>query len=76
LIALSTDGLSKSFVSFDGYLDFVRGVYQRIIRDGQERVGDDMQGWLEQASSYSGDDTTLVAAWQDHLGTGPEGQPP
>ena len=76
LIALSTDGLSKSFVSFDGYLDFVRGVYQRIIRDGQERVGDDMQGWLEQASSYSGDDTTLVAAWRDRLGTGPEGQPP
>ena len=33
LIALSTDGLSKSFVSFDGYLDFVTGVYQRIIYD-------------------------------------------
>jgi Protein phosphatase 2C len=76
LIVLSTDGLSKSFVSFDGYLDFVRGVYQRIIHDGQERVGGDMQGWLEQASSYSGDDTTLVAAWPDRGGAGPEGQSP
>ena len=64
LIALSTDGLSKSFVSFDGYLEFISGVYQRITHDSEGKVSEDLQGWLEQASSYSGDDTTLVAAWQ------------
>jgi len=76
LVVLSTDGLSKSFDSFDGYLDFVCGVYQRIARDGEGKVGEDMQGWLEQASSYSGDDTTLVAAWPDRRSAGPEGQSP
>jgi hypothetical protein len=64
LIALSTDGLSKSFVTFDGYLEFVAGVYQRIMHDSAGKVSEDLQGWLEQASSYSGDDTTLVVAWQ------------
>ena len=77
LVALSTDGLSNSFDSFDGDPDFVRGVYQRIARDGEDKVGEDMQGWLEQASSYSGDDTTLVAAWQGRRrSAGPEGQSP
>jgi Protein phosphatase 2C len=64
LIALSTDGLSKSFISFDGYLEFLNGVYERIIHDGEGTVGKDLQGWLEQASSFSGDDATLIAAWQ------------
>ena len=76
LIALSTDGLSKSFVSFEGYQEFVSGVYQRIIHDSAGKVSEDLQGWLEQASSYSGDDTTLVAAWQGSpVNPGPEGRP-
>jgi serine/threonine protein phosphatase PrpC len=73
LIALSTDGLSKSFVSFGGYLDFITGVYQRI-RDGEDKVSEHLQGWLEQASSFSGDDTTLIAAWRGSPARpGPEG---
>lgn len=76
LIALSTDGLSKSFVSFDGYLDFITGVYQRIIHDSEDKVSEHLQDWLEQASSFSGDDATLIAAWQGPPARPvPEGQP-
>lgn len=76
LIALSTDGLSKSFVSFDGYLEFITGIYQRIIHDDEGKVSENLQDWLEQASSFSGDDATLIAAWQKQpAGPGPEGQP-
>jgi serine/threonine protein phosphatase PrpC len=74
LIALSTDGLSNSFVSFDGYLEFISGMYQRIAHS--DKVGADLRNWLEQASSYSGDDTTLVAAWRGRpVNPGPEGRP-
>jgi serine/threonine protein phosphatase PrpC len=77
LIALSTDGLSKSFVSFDGYLEFIIGVYQRVIHGSEGKVSDDLQDWLEQASSFSGDDATLIVAWQrpPPASPGPEGQP-
>jgi serine/threonine protein phosphatase PrpC len=75
LIALSTDGLSNSFVSFDGYLEFVSGIYQRIAHS-DNKVSEDLRHWLEQASSFSGDDTTLVAAWQGRpVNPGPEGRP-
>jgi serine/threonine protein phosphatase PrpC len=75
LIALSTDGLSKSFVSFDGYLDFITGIYQRIVHDSEAKVSEHLQDWLEQASSFSGDDATLIAAWQvPPASPGPEGR--
>lgn len=66
LVAMSTDGLSKSFVSFDSYLEFLSGLHGRLRADGAAKVRDEIPGWLQQASSFSGDDTTLVAAWREH----------
>lgn len=69
LIALSTDGLSKSFVSFDGYEAFITGVLGILREKGAAAVGEALPGWLGQASSFSGDDATLVLAWRDTAAT-------
>jgi Protein phosphatase 2C len=61
LISLSTDGLSKSFASDDGFTTFVSGVDQRIAAEGAEAVRDSLPGWLTQAAGHSGDDTTFTA---------------
>jgi hypothetical protein len=62
LVVLSTDGLSKSFASADGYRQFVAGLDGRLASEGSEGVREVLPHWLEQASKYSGDDTTLAAA--------------
>ncbi|MHB9858225.1 protein phosphatase 2C domain-containing protein [Streptomyces sp. YIM S03343] len=62
LVVLSTDGLSKSFASGDGYRQFVAGLDGRLTAEGGEDVRAALPQWLAQASQYSGDDTTLVAA--------------
>lgn len=62
LVVLSTDGLSKSFASAEGYRDFVVGLDDRLAAEGAEGVRAALPEWLRQASRYSGDDTTLVAA--------------
>lgn len=62
LIALSTDGLSKSFASDDGFTQFMAGLGQRLDSDAPGLVLDALPEWLERAAQYSGDDTTLVAA--------------
>ncbi|WP_406356908.1 PP2C family serine/threonine-protein phosphatase [Streptomyces sp. NBC_00658] len=64
LVLLSTDGLSKSFVDRQGYQDFVRGTYERLREQGPSAVADDLPKWLAQAAKYSGDDTTVAAAWR------------
>lgn len=68
VIALSTDGLSNSFVEFDGYLEFVHDVRRRLDHSFA-RVRGALPGWLEQASSFSGDDTTFLAAWWEAADT-------
>lgn len=65
LLMLSTDGLSKSFVDRAGFEEFARGFYTRLERTGLSAVQDDLPQWLARAAGYSGDDTTLVAAWYD-----------
>ncbi|MFI9804432.1 PP2C family serine/threonine-protein phosphatase [Streptomyces sp. NPDC052301] len=81
LVVLSTDGLSKSFASADGYPDFVAGLAGRLTEAGSTGVREALPEWLAQASRYSGDDTTLAAAVRpEHEGertptapgTGPE----
>ncbi|MFJ4971430.1 protein phosphatase 2C domain-containing protein [Streptomyces sp. NPDC088755] len=63
LIALSTDGLSKSFASDEGFTQFMTGLDQRLSKDGgSDDVRGALPGWLAEAARYSGDDTTLVAA--------------
>ena len=67
LVALSTDGLSKSFVSFDSYKEFLSGLHARLRTDGTAHVEAEIPGWLQKASSFSGDDATLAVAWRkDH----------
>ncbi|MFH8397884.1 protein phosphatase 2C domain-containing protein [Streptomyces anulatus] len=63
MIALSTDGLSKSFASDEGFAQFMTGFDQRLTKDGRtDGVRGALPGWLAEAARYSGDDTTLVAA--------------
>lgn len=68
LVALSTDGLSKSFASDKGFRQFVSGLDERLSAEGAQGVRAVLPQWLAKASRHSGDDTTLVAAWH-----GPEG---
>ncbi|MER7921881.1 PP2C family serine/threonine-protein phosphatase [Streptomyces sp. NPDC096057] len=74
LVVLSTDGLSKSFASAEGYRQFVAGLDGRLASDGSEGVREVLPQWLEQASKYSGDDTTLAAALR-HVSTVTGGPP-
>ncbi|MFF7749613.1 protein phosphatase 2C domain-containing protein [Streptomyces sp. NPDC007971] len=62
LVVLSTDGLSKSYASADGYREFVAGLAGRLAEQGGPGVRAVLPEWLGQASRYSGDDTTLAAA--------------
>lgn len=62
LVVLSTDGLSKSFASADGYREFVAGFDDRLTAEGSAGVRKVLPEWLRQASQFSGDDTTLTAA--------------
>ncbi|MEU6665450.1 PP2C family serine/threonine-protein phosphatase [Streptomyces sp. NPDC046727] len=70
LVVLSTDGLSKSFASADGYPEFVTGLSARLTEEGTTNVRDSLPTWLTQASHYSGDDTTLTAAVRVGEGAG------
>ncbi|WP_063607352.1 PP2C family serine/threonine-protein phosphatase [Streptomyces katrae] len=63
LVALSTDGLSKSFASDRGFLQFMAGLDDRLSAEGADTVRAVLPEWLAKASQHSGDDTTLVAAW-------------
>ncbi|MGW2743102.1 protein phosphatase 2C domain-containing protein [Streptomyces sp. NPDC001450] len=68
LVVLSTDGLSKSFASADGYRAFVAGLAGRLAEEGGAGVRKVLPEWLAQASRYSGDDTTLAAALRSAQG--------
>ncbi|WP_371790286.1 protein phosphatase 2C domain-containing protein [Streptomyces sp. NBC_01471] len=62
LVALSTDGLSKSFASDRGFTEFMTGLGERLSAEGTARVREVLPEWLAKAAQFSGDDTTLVAA--------------
>ena len=61
LVIACTDGLANSFAGPDGFRDFARGMLQRIQDVGAETVDKQVPSWLEQATSFSGDDVSLVA---------------
>ncbi|MCF3175055.1 protein phosphatase 2C domain-containing protein [Streptomyces sioyaensis] len=61
LVAVSTDGLSKSFASDEGFSQFMTGLDQRLSEAGTEGVQAVLPEWLAKAARHSGDDTTLVA---------------
>ncbi|MGK5637166.1 PP2C family serine/threonine-protein phosphatase [Streptomyces sp. URMC 126] len=64
MLLLATDGLSKSFAADDGFARFVGELSDRLEAEGAASIGEALPGWLERASRYSGDDTTLVAVWR------------
>ncbi|MFD3836243.1 protein phosphatase 2C domain-containing protein [Streptomyces sp. NPDC058642] len=76
LVVLSTDGLSKSFASADGYREFVAGLDDRLATEGGPGVRAVLPEWLRQASQYSGDDTTLAAALRHSPGGIARDDPP
>ncbi|MEU2790842.1 protein phosphatase 2C domain-containing protein [Streptomyces sp. NPDC007100] len=61
LIALSTDGLSKSFASPEGFTQFMAGLDRRLVDEGTKEVCAALPQWLRQAAQHSGDDTTMAA---------------
>lgn len=63
LVIANTDGLSKSYATTDGYLKFASGIHEALDREGAQRVQGQLESWLTRASSYSGDDTTLVGVY-------------
>jgi hypothetical protein len=63
-VLLSTDGLSKSFTDHQGFLDFAAGVQGRAHELGMPAVRSRLTEWLSHAAQYSGDDTTLVGAFE------------
>ncbi|MFK3732758.1 protein phosphatase 2C domain-containing protein [Streptomyces sp. NPDC088090] len=76
LIALSTDGLSKSFTSDEGFTEFTAGLYERLAARGLPGIEEDVPRWLEAASRHSGDDTTLALAHRaDRVGGVPGPDP-
>ncbi|GAA2082276.1 PP2C family serine/threonine-protein phosphatase [Streptomyces albiaxialis] len=62
-VLLSTDGLAKSFADRAGFLEFAGGVTQRAAEQGVAAVQEQLADWLGRAGRFSGDDTTLVAAF-------------
>ncbi|WP_051744862.1 protein phosphatase 2C domain-containing protein [Streptomyces yerevanensis] len=63
-ILLSTDGLSKSFTDHQGFLDFAAGVQGHATELGMPALRTRLPDWLGRAAQYSGDDTTLVGAFE------------
>lgn len=63
-VTLSTDGLSKSFAAQEGFVQFVRELGERLDTVGTDAIREALPGWLAHAGGYSGDDTTVVAAWR------------
>jgi serine/threonine protein phosphatase PrpC len=60
LVLLCTDGYSNSFRADSGFLKVGTDLLEMIEEDGADSVEQDLEGWLNEASSLgSGDDVTL-----------------
>lgn len=60
LVLLCTDGYSNSFRNDSGFLKVGTDLLEMIEEDGPDSVENNLEGWLEEASSLgSGDDVTL-----------------
>lgn len=64
LVALSTDGLSKSFAERQGFVGFVSDFHRLAVR-GPDATRSALPDWLAAAGGHSGDDVSFVAAWRD-----------
>lgn len=62
-VLLCTDGLSKSFTDQAGFTDFTQGLHDRVAEQGLAAVEGQLGEWLHRAAEFSGDDTSLVAAF-------------
>jgi serine/threonine protein phosphatase PrpC len=65
LVILSTDGLANSFESTEGFQAFGSDTLDRLRREGVDWTRQRLPAWLARATSFSGDDVTVAAAWQD-----------
>ncbi|WP_194908263.1 protein phosphatase 2C domain-containing protein [Catenulispora rubra] len=63
LILLNTDGLSKSYRDMEGYEAFATDLHERLSSRSVEWAQPRLNSWLERSAGFSGDDTTLVAAY-------------
>lgn len=63
LVGVSTDGLSKSYATHEGISGFYEGLHARLERGEADSVREKLPSWLERASTYSGDDTTLCTLY-------------
>lgn len=63
LVLLNSDGLSKSYREIEGYEAFARDLHERLSSRGVEWAEPRVPSWLERSAGFSGDDTTLVAAY-------------
>jgi serine/threonine protein phosphatase PrpC len=63
LVVLSTDGLKNSFTSDEDFHAFGSGMLERLREHGSEQTRSRLPAWLDHATSYSGDDVTVAAAW-------------
>lgn len=63
LVSLSTDGLSKSFASQDGFIAFCTGLFDRLRDGAADSVAENLPNWLARSAAHSGDDSTLCAAY-------------
>lgn len=69
LILLATDGYANSFRDEEGFLKVGADIWEMISSDGLDKVNDNLEDWLTEASQAgSGDDITLgIACRMDAL---------
>lgn len=75
LVVLSTDGLANSFASEQDFRAFGSDTLEHLRSEGIEQTRLALPTWLAKATSFSGDDVTVAAAWQpgpEHV-VGPDG---
>jgi serine/threonine protein phosphatase PrpC len=61
LILLSTDGYANSFIGEDAFLKVGKDLLEMIRADGLDKVNENLETWLSEASEAgSGDDITLA----------------
>jgi len=69
LVILCTDGYPNSFRADSGFLKVGSDLLEIIDDSGLDQVDQDLEGWLEEASSLgSGDDVTLGLLFRDGAG--------
>ena len=67
MLLLSTDGYSNSFREDAGFLNVGRDILEAIRAEGIERVSEQLEGWLTEATDCgSGDDISVGILCRKH----------